>query len=476
MRFVITVTLHEGRYHGTGDWPPSPARLFQAVIAGTGLAGPLHDSDKAALRWLEGLGPPIIAAPRGEEGQRVQYFVPRNDRDLAGLDSAAIADLRMAKVTQPRLFHAHVPFVYAWRIRDDDARSSHARRVRELAENLYQLGQGFDMAWARGEILDEAAFEARLWEHGGEVHRPTHRARGGVTLLTPARGSLDSLEAQHLARSGQFRDDGRRVVLARAPRPTFDAVAYGAPAAHLLFELRPINATRGFAPWRLTEVASLIREIRSRAVHQLRDALSDRSIEIDKAFGAEPAGEDPPIRILPVPSVYPDLVIRRVLVEVAADCGLSAGDVEWAFTGIELRGRAVLVATVDDAMLRRQDGIVAGYHKDWRTLTPVALAASHSRTERMGGTARAAMELEVATEACRALREAGVRSRVERLRVQNEPFDAKGHRAQAFAEDAGIPADRLWHVRVLFREPVAGPLTFGSGRALGLGVMAPVRQ
>jgi len=37
-RLVICVRFHQGRYHGRpqggADWPPSPARLFQALVAG----------------------------------------------------------------------------------------------------------------------------------------------------------------------------------------------------------------------------------------------------------------------------------------------------------------------------------------------------------------------------------------------------------------------------------------------------------
>lgn len=473
MRLVITVTFHEGRYHGADDWPPSPARLFQALIAGTGLAGPLHESEKAALRWLEGLGAPMIASPRSEEGQSVQYFVPRNDRDLGGLDPAAVADVRMAKVTQPRLFGARVPLVYAWHVGDDEAQRPHAQQVVELAENLYQLGQGFDMAWARAEVLDEVAFEARLWEHPGEIHHPTPRASGGATLLAPTRGSLDSLEARHLARSGQLRVDGRRHVLSRAPRPTFDPVAYDAPPTQRLFELRPLEGFARFAAWRLTEVASLIGELRRAAAQRLRGELEGTGTEIVAAFDARPGGGDAPIRILPIPSVYPDLVIRRVLVEVAPNCGLSADDVVWAFTGIVLHDRMALVAAEDVTILRKQYGIGSAHH-EWQTLTPVVLATAHGRAGRMSGEARVALELGVAKEACRALREAGVRSRIERVRVQREPFVQNGQRAESFAQDSGIHADRLWHVRVRFRDPVKGPVTFGAGRTRGLGVMAPV--
>src|SRR5579875_2436106 len=60
---VIYVRLHDGRYQGRGDWPPSPARLFQALVAGLGLSGPLVESEQKALKWLEALQAPIVAAP-----------------------------------------------------------------------------------------------------------------------------------------------------------------------------------------------------------------------------------------------------------------------------------------------------------------------------------------------------------------------------------------------------------------------------
>src|SRR5581483_6685460 len=67
---AIYVRLHDGRYHGRGDWPPSPARLFQALVAGAGLSGPLQEKEREALRWLEALPAPIIADPRAWQPRR----------------------------------------------------------------------------------------------------------------------------------------------------------------------------------------------------------------------------------------------------------------------------------------------------------------------------------------------------------------------------------------------------------------------
>lgn len=113
---VIYVRLHDGRYHGRDDWPPSPARLFQALVAGAGLSGPLEKSDRQALKWFEALPAPIIAAPRAWQPRRgVLFYMPNNDSDGIEGDPAKMAKIRTAtKIFRPYLFDAAIPFVYAW--------------------------------------------------------------------------------------------------------------------------------------------------------------------------------------------------------------------------------------------------------------------------------------------------------------------------------------------------------------------------
>src|SRR3954453_18402502 len=94
---LISVRFQDGRYHGAGDWPPSPARLFQALVAGAAQGSVLTDEDAAALRWLEGLDPPIIAAPQMRAGQGFQNYVPNNDLDAVGGDLRRIAEIRTPK-------------------------------------------------------------------------------------------------------------------------------------------------------------------------------------------------------------------------------------------------------------------------------------------------------------------------------------------------------------------------------------------
>src|SRR5579875_3303449 len=91
---VICVRLHDGRYHGKDDWPPSPARLFQALVAGAGLSGPLEKNDREALKWLEQQPAPIIAAPRAwQPREGVLFYMPNNDSDRIEGDLAKLAKI-----------------------------------------------------------------------------------------------------------------------------------------------------------------------------------------------------------------------------------------------------------------------------------------------------------------------------------------------------------------------------------------------
>ena len=72
---LIVVRFSEGRYHGQDDgfngadgWPPSPGRLFQALVAAAARGANLLPEDVRALEWMEGLKPPRIAAPAARRG------------------------------------------------------------------------------------------------------------------------------------------------------------------------------------------------------------------------------------------------------------------------------------------------------------------------------------------------------------------------------------------------------------------------
>ncbi len=511
---TIHVRVHDGRYHGEGDWPPSPARLFQALVAGVGLSGPLVQKDKDALEWLEKQKPPLVAAPLAWQPQRgVLFYMPNNDGDVIGGDPLKMAKIRTAtKVFRPYFFDAAVPFIYVWTLsekrngndcapNDDD--EAHARRICALAERLYQLGRGIDMAWAWGEVISDREIEDYLAPYPGRIYRPS--AGGSATaLLCPCSGSLQSVIERYEAFGNRFTrmKEGRtvKVTFRQPPRPRFKPVPYDSPPSRRLYELRLSTTEATFAPWPLTCVVDLVTKLRDGAVERLKKGLSQKAADIDRALvGRKPDGTNDispehRVRIIPLPSIghfYADRQIRRVLVEVPPTCPLRAEDVHWAFSGLDVVNvetgeiQAVLTPDGDKEFLRHYGFGDDGWYRVWRTVTPAALPGNAWRRrieptrkldEAKGGDERAAEQRQAAAAVCQALRHAGVRASVESIRVQREPFEGAGSRVEPFAEGTRFAKERLWHVEITFGSPVEGPLLLGDGRFCGLGLMAPVRD
>lgn len=513
---LISVRFHDGRYHGAGDWPPAPARLFQALVAAA--AQPSLDAVKAALTWLEKLDPPVIAVPVKHDGQHVSLFVPNNDLDAKGGDIRRIAEVRSAtKKVKPRLFDVSVPLLYAWHFHAENGNGkTHAECICKIADGLYQLGRGVDMAWADAEVLDdEAAVEAKLVEHQGVIYRPSEgkNSSDGTVLDCPEQGSLESLIERHKAGARRFRLNGNRTEFANAPKPRFRSLAYNGPATRLLLDLRgTTDVGSPFAPWPLKNAAALVLILRDGAVDKLKKL--NRAAPLDEGtinkvlIGHDATESDKAlrVRIVPLPSIgHPQASrsIRRVLVEVPPDCPIRADDLAWAFAGLVIASRGIDVKTgeitdqdnywMEQLVTSDDDSMLAHYgvgdrgvsSRLWRSVTPLALPDSARRRR----TASAQLEEQVKNGGERqaenrgavhavmqALRHAGLRHRVVNVRVQREPFEAKGERAEAFTDGRRFSKRQLWHVEIAFAESVSGLLVLGNGRYGGLGLMAPLRR
>ncbi|MFL7905036.1 type I-U CRISPR-associated protein Csb2 [Azospirillum argentinense] len=495
---VIEVRLLTGRYHGVGDWPPSPFRLFQALVAGAyGGRWAAEERSPAerlmkdtAFRWLERLPPPVIATPAHRPGRAVVHYVPNNDLDAKGGDPRRLSEIRTAKRRQPVLLEDERPILYVWHFTEG---AEHAALIAGLAGRLHTLGHGIDAAAASAALTDGPTAEAHLAAHGGALHRPSGQPGGPGDPLCPVVGSLDSLHARHAGRSCQFQAQGRgrtRTVKFRRPaKPDCAPMAYAAPPQRLLFELRDTE-TAAFTPWPLPRAAALVTASRDAAALRLIRALPSEAARVERLLVGRGAGEADKAqrpRVLPLPShghAHTDPAIRRLLVEVPPDCPLDAHDLAWAFTGLPVAIDADGVVTAqlapaqDHSMLRRY-GVATGVEDGarlWRTITPVALPSALPGESWVSGSRRAAAEAEAAAALLQALRHAGLAPQVAALRVQREPWSRHGERADRFAEGTRFAAGRLWHAEVRFAAPVTGPLAVGDGRYLGLGLLVPVAE
>lgn len=493
---VITVYLHD-RFHGMveggSEWPPAPGRLYQALVAGAARGHCMPEEKRAALEWLETLPPPVIGAPHARLGARVVLFVPNNDADSL-VDPTDVGAIRTKKVVQPRI-PDEGPLVYAWPVEADP--HGHASRIAEAADDIYQLGRGVDMAWASGEVLSDQVLAERLARFQGDLHTPEPGDKGA--LACPAPGTLKSLVARHAAPRLTVEGTGKKAktYFTNAPKPFFIGVAYQPQPQRLLFDLRRPDARERAAPGRISEVVDLIERIRDGTVARLKGAMPNEGAAIDRCLlGKNPDGTwtaptRQRVRIVPVPSIgfeHADRRVRRLLIEVPASAPLSAADLTWAFTGLDVIDpvtgeiRMVLTPSEDWDMLRRHYLPRAAR---WRSVTPLSLSEpasrrriepSRRREEAKGGAERATEEAAAVRAIAAALRQGGAQARAVSIRVQREPFEAKGQRAEAFERKPRFPKERLWHVELQLDRSVSGPLVLGDGRYLGLGLMAPAKD
>ena len=496
LALLISVRFYDGRYHGErgrgiGEWPPAPARLFQALVAGAARGDKLAVEDKEALEWLETLDAPVIAAPAVRLVQSFSNFVPNNDLDEYGGDPIKINKIRTPKTIRPHIFDGKIPLLFVWTFTGGNNDKDNARTICQIAERLYQLGRGVDMAWAWAEVLNASEVETRLACHGGVVHRPS-KGETGKALLCPRKGSLASLKDRYDANRTRFTyiKEGRKVqqLFSQPPKPRFAKVAYDTSPRRFLFEIRAATHDESFVPWPSTKAAELVTALRDKAASRLKEALPGEAGAIDRVLiGREATEADKAsrVRILSLPSIgytHADRAIRRILIEVPPNCPLRADDIAWAFSGLEVHIRIGeilwnLVRVAEQGMLHHYGvgGNEQNAFRVWRTITPAALPIV--RTGR--GTAcakRVADEAKTARAVVQALRHAGMAIPVESIRVQREPFDHNGARAEEFAMPERFAARGLHHVELAFAQAVRGPLVIGNGRYLGLGLMAPQKD
>jgi len=478
-RLVLSVRDLDGRFHGQGVWPPDPARLFQALVAGAARGAKLPEAAKKALLWLERLDPPVIAAPPARQTRAVKLYVPNNDAD-AKLDtdkggySGAVAQLRSAKEVRPWLFDNGIPLHYLWTVADG---AGMPEGLEDVVQALYRLGCGVDPAFAVAELLGDGKARELLERYPGAIYRPGY----GTDHRTPCSGTLDSLERRHVAFTGRFSRVDGKLAFRQPPKPRLRLIGYETPAQHILYHLR-VTGSGAFMPLPLTRAASVTEELLSQAAERLVGGSQDEALVARQVLGKD-AGEAEKterVRLIPLPSAgheHTDPSIRRMLLEVPPGCRIQLRDLDWAFgtltphhpeTG-EARNWRLERADERDPVLRHY----ADRSRHWRTITPVVLSAGRRRNHDK----ERSIALKATAHAVRqAVRHAGIRAAVREVRVQPEPFRRRGARAQDFVLPQRLGHQQPVHVEIIFNTLVQGPLVFGNGRYRGLGLFEPVRD
>ena len=508
-------------YHGRADggepeWPPSPLRLFQALVSACTDGGScaLSDDVDGALRWIERRLPPDIVAPVGVRGTGYRLSVPNNAMDIVarawsrGGDStsgdANPATHRTMKTVRPTYVDAGDPVHFLWRL--DASVAPEARVIAAVARRVITLGWGIDLVVANGDVLgdaDASALSGIKW-----TPQPSDADAG---LRVPVAGTLDDVLSRHQRFLARVRSDNFD---APPPLTEYATVAYRPDASHVpqhvaVFALLNVNGTgfRAFdAAGQALTVAGMTRHATRAAAY--RSGWPEARINQVVLGHAEHRGdshvpvESRRFAYVPVPSLEPrdggEMVgsVRRVMVTLFG--GEPASEIAWAARA--LAGQALVSAkngseTALLGTLPKGDAVTSRYLRassTWTSVTPVVLPGyddpAHYRRRlagRVGAVEQKNLLAKLDNRTDRLIRKAITQAGFSRELAEHAQVEWRrvGFLAGTqLADRYGVP-DHLKqftrvHVRIDWRDAagrpveIGGPCILGGGRFYGLGLLA----
>lgn len=486
--FCITVRFLQPYSHGRSDdegpeWPPSPLRLMQALVAAA--AGRWNqrirlEHGNQAIRWLETRPPPqIVAAPAVPSSRPYRLYVPDNINyktvaSWGGDHSAGMARSRVEKDVLPSIIDGEaVHYLYSLPALHADCREF-TDVLTGAARSITHLGWGVDMAAGdAGLITDEQATQL-----SGLRWNPS--PGGGTHLRVPKPGTLDDIVRKHtdfLNRVG----DGLRLV---PPLRVFDVVRYRSQHESTrhpfeVFSLRRLDRSWFRYPHRrLMHVAGMARHAAIKAMEAFPPSdISEpaRWVEAFVAGHRNGAIDHRQFSYVPLPSIgheHADCGIRRVMIVAPFGEDGNLQHLAEQLDGWQLEREGGGDAPILQRL--RGDGVTWPYvatSLSWATVTPIVLPGHDDHKP-----AKTRKLLQTA------LQQSGIEQPCEftwgaapnfRNSLSAYKRDRQGRQIGYFLP-GHLRRFTVVHARLKFDSPVTGPIVIGAGRHCGFGLFAAV--
>jgi len=477
----ITVRWLDDRYHGLlnregpPEWPPSPYRLFQALVAGVVRHGELDSEVGKSLAWLESLPAPMIVAPRSCPGQIVTRFVPNNDGDKVPDRQKRLT----GKTSRPTILLGAPEVHYLW---PNAGAAPEAPGVLEASQYLTCLGWGIDLAFGNGRVL-------KTQEEIGELQgirwipKPdTFREHG--MLRRPIGGSMTDLRHAHQSALNRI-ELGKPLRTVEKPR-VFDHVFYvsaeqpiGRP--YVVFALRTVSDE--FDPYqhaKLIHVAGMTRCAAIKAMKAFPPGNVENTADWVKSFVSghrlEGRNDHKQFSYVPLPSIgheHADAMVRRVMIVAPFGCEAELRHLAGQLDGVQLEPESGGEGSILERL--RSDGVTRQYlgpSKIWASVTPVILPGHDDhkpeKTVRLIERALAQSGME---QACQFTW--GALPNFNNCLTAHKP---RPGRTTGYFRPDHLNGLTAVHLRITFEHLVAGPLAIGAGRHCGLGVLAALNE
>jgi len=507
VRFLDPVPAFHGRGDGAdSEWPPSPLRIFQALVAAA--SARWMDSDfinlaVPALHWLEQQVEPVILAP-GIQSQRTGFrmYVPNNATDLItakwarGDFTATIAEHRVEKDVLPSRLLTSDTIYFLWELPDllPSDFNTIIQTLTSASRSITHLGWGIDMVAANAEIISQVDADKILG------HRWKPVPSGGTPLRIPIEGTFSALQSKHNSFLNRLTEQGFVPV---PPLTAFHVVGYHCATVpnnnsiarpFLAFSILKTDDSefKAFDTVRRTrDVAAMVRSAVANSARQF-GWHEDRINSFIHGHGPKKSGQatsDDRLMFLPLPSITPIKVdsIRRIL--VVAPHGYSTKELRNILNGVELirEGQAEPIAIL--TLLPKSDRTVENYTKSastWSTITPVLLPGyddpGHLR-KKLKSVKDSPTQIKLLeklnSRVLQLLQKAFIQAGFSKDIVDQIQFDWRsvGFRAGVDLASKYVTPENLkkfppYHVLARFPVNISGPLAIGAGRYRGFGTFA----
>lgn len=501
--FCISVTFLDRRFHGRGDggepeWPPSPLRLFQSLVAAN---SDRFDELTSAFGWLENQGPPKVLAPRFQSGQRFRLSVPNNDMDTVAeewlkgryyptkkQDPVDPGTHSAFKTVHPTLMLDGETVHYFWELVGSSALDGETRdRLILAAGRINTLGWGIDTVVGEARIMTSEQKD----ELNGERWNPSRNITNNM-LRIPVPGTFEALRSRHALFLKRV-DMGAKHFIPVDPLSRFEMTGYKRPGdlivrPYIVFHLRDDSGSFVAYPQsRLIHIAGMVR-------HQVIEVLKsspppwienvEQWLDSYVAGHIRHRGSHRQLSYIPLPSIghpHADHAVRRILIAAPPGDDQILKHLAIRLNGRQLepqRGNEFARNSLPTLMKVNSDRVTVRYTEKtniWASVTPVILPGynDRKRTKTIKLIEKALEQSGINQPCSYEWREISWFSKS----LPAYKFDREKQRIGYVRPDHLLKFPAI-HLKIHFDGgmSVPGPLVVGAGRHYGLGLMAAASE
>jgi CRISPR-associated protein Csb2 len=491
IRAVFKDCVYTGRRldNTSSEFPPSPYRLYQALLSSAHYAGNQILWNENAkhfeelFAFFETLRCGTIFAPEFRKGAEFVWYVPKNEGDTYHAETKKITDgdwlfgtpaARTEKLVSNIVIEDKPIVTYLYPLEEADE-----PKAEELVKDLHHafrdtsyLGRSTDLVHLSASIIDDTEILKLPGQRHTLVQTKGYSER---TLPAPVPGTFSELNKVHRSWEKMNAVPGNLT----NPRPRHEyglfylkretVLPHRPVAKFLLRRLDDRDRPKTYSLAKTLEVAGLLRHAALQAAQNSHQSFPGG---VEQYVAGHIRGKQatiPRFAYLPLPSVghqYTDPGIRRAI--IAEPIGGDGSLVEWvrdSLDGCILQNDGYKVAQLvltDDSTVFEQYEYPS--HR-FITITPVILAKGYKPRRHRKAIADALEE---------AIQEAGIPLDViHTFEFDDIPYTTRSIPAKEFRVPEEYRYRERVHVRLTFKKALPGPIVIGSGRFRGMGLFYP---